>query len=167
MQVLEMTKRFWKATAIYLEADAGASEIMRGFLINILVLATQAVNVYGSVGCIYWTTESVRDVLYAFIQGVVNFGLAVNYAVYCGRKKDLAKLVSQIEEIVRNRSDACTAVFYEAAERKANVVTKWPYLLYMGAYIGGLIFFTTISFLHDAYRGEYNVLKWLNIEHLR
>lgn len=167
MQVLELTKRLWKTAAIYLDDDAGASEIVRSFLVNIFVVVVQLINVYGSAGCIYWTTESVEDVFYAFIQGGVNFGLGVNYVVYCVRKKDLAKLAIRSEEIVRNRYNASTAAFYDAAERKTHSVTKWPYLLYMGFYIVGLIFFTTISFVQDAMRGEYNVLKWHNIEHLR
>lgn len=167
MEILSTNKYFWISYGTFLTDRPTIYEQIASILLNIYYISCESIIFVGSVGFILYAGVSGDQLIYTYQQIFANSFLLFNYFVFCTRKNALYKLSEKIKAIVGSRYNAGSFDIYDKAEKQASMLTKWLFTVYMASYDGGLILMTVVSFVYDKMRGEYDVLKWPNIVHMR
>lgn len=168
MNILRSPRKFWTLTGLYYDNEKNnVFDRLTGYLFGKLMVLYYVLVIIFSV--LYLTkncAQNITQVFKAIFQLSVCVATALTFMLLTFQKKNLAKLVKNIEEDVNIDGNANSFIPYENIERKCALITKWACLSCLLVYNGVYPIITISTWIYQVIRGHVDTSVWYNVYEL-
>lgn len=164
MNGLKSCKTLWQAHGILLPENATKSELIRIYLISLIIFLVNLLFLESSIAFLVLkiNTNPLYQLLFALIQIIATISNMGMYLTCVVNRKKIAEVVEIIEKTIAKRSMTCTENVYKSADCASHIfAVKYMSIFQIFIQIS-YILILTFNVLNDLRNGELKPTEWLD-----
>lgn len=161
MEIIILSKRIWRILGIYCDDKRNFALKCLSVAMILLILVFLLLIIFFCGIYLYIDDYSQSEItVYVALECAIGFSGLIPFILIVAQRKEITKVILEIENLVNERVNVKTIKIYQNAEEKSEILIKFPIPFYLMFYECGYFVLIVCYWLADTFRGEYDTSRW-------